>query len=97
VRAQHCYLGRVAQKDTVEARAGRDLQHPLIPSLVCVILAVGAAVGAFFASGILQVILIVLAVLLTAYSVMLYVAGLLHTIMTTTWRREHAKRDRPGS
>ena len=87
----------MAQRDDVEAGVGRDLQHPLLPPLVSVILAVGAAVGAFFASGILQVILIVLAVLLSAYTVMLYLAGLLHTITTRTWRREHAKRDRPRS
>jgi uncharacterized protein (DUF2062 family) len=96
VRAQHCYLGRVAQKDNVEAR-GRDLRHPLLPSAVCAILAVGAAVGAFSASGILQVILIALAVILAAYAVMLYLAGLLHSIMTMPRRREHARRDRPRS
>jgi hypothetical protein len=86
--SQHCYLGRVAQKDNVEARAGRELQHPFLPPVVCAILAVGAAVGAFSASGILQVILIVLAVLLSAYTAMLYVAGLLHSIMSRV-------RDRP--
>jgi hypothetical protein len=87
----------VAQKDNVEARAGRDLQHPVLPSAFCAILAVGAAVGAFFASGILQVILIVLAVILAAYTVMLYLAGLLHSIVTMPGRRAHARRDSPGS
>ena len=79
----------MAQKDNVEARAARELQHPFLPPVVCAILAVGAAVGAFSASGILQVILIVLAVLLSAYTAMLYVAGLLHSIMSRV-------RDRPA-
>ena len=90
--SQHCYLGRVAQKDNVEARAGRELQHPFLPPVVCAILAVGAAAGAFSASGILRVILIVLAVLLFAYTAMLYVAGLLHSIMS----RVHDRPARPG-
>jgi hypothetical protein len=72
----------VAQKDNVEAPAGRELQHPFLPPMVCAMLAVGAAIGAFSASGIPRVILIVLAVLLSAYTAMLYVAGLLHSIMS---------------
>jgi hypothetical protein len=43
--------------------------------------AAGAAAGAFFAGGILRIILIVLAVLLSAYTAMLYVVGLLHSIL----------------
>lgn len=79
----------MAQKDNVEAPAGRELQHRFLPPVVCAILAVGASVGAFSASGILQVILIVLAVFLSAYTAMLYVAGLLHSIMSRV-------RDRPA-
>jgi hypothetical protein len=87
----------VAQKDNIEIRAGRDLQHPLLPSVVCLILAVGAAMGAFFASGILQVALIILAIILAAYTAMLYLAGLLHSIVTMPKRRAHARRDRSRS
>jgi hypothetical protein len=72
----------VGQKENVEARAGRGLQPLFLPPVVCAILAVGAAVGVFFAGGILQVILIVLTVLLSAYTAMLDVAGLLHSIMS---------------
>jgi hypothetical protein len=81
----------------MEVRAGRDLQHPFLPAAVCTILTVGAAVGALYASSVLQVILIVLAVILSAYTAMLYVAGVLHSIMTMPRRKEHVKRDRPGS
>jgi hypothetical protein len=77
----------VAPKDNIEARAGREVQHPFLAPAVCAILAAGAAAGAFFASGILQIILIVLAVLLSAYTAMLYVAGLLHSIMVAGPKR----------
>jgi len=88
----------VAQKDNVEARAGRDLQHPFLPSVVCAILVVGAAIGAIFADGVLQVILIVLAVILSAYTAMLIFTGVLLSVMNNMpKRRERAKRDRPGS
>src|ERR1700733_1044663 len=90
--SQRCYLGRVAQKDNVAARAGRELQHPLLPPLVCAILAVGAAIGAVSVRGIPRIILIVLAVLLSAYTAMLYVAGLLHGLMS----RVRDKPARPG-
>jgi hypothetical protein len=72
----------VAQKNNIDARAGREPRHPILPSAICAILAVGAAVGAFSASGIPQVILIVLAVLLTAYTPILFFAGLVHSVMT---------------
>lgn len=53
-------------EESIEARNKRELRGAFRALAVCAILAVGAALGAYFASGIFQVILIVLAILLSA-------------------------------
>jgi hypothetical protein len=71
----------VAQKDKVEAPGGHDMKHPFLVPAVWATLAAGAVVGALSVSGIFQVILIVLAVLLSVYTAISYMAVVLDTIL----------------
>jgi hypothetical protein len=81
-----------AQNERELGRMVRALLHLLRPFAVHAILAAGAALGAYFASGILRVILIVLAVLLSAiiaWGVLLAVGGITLLRVLKRWPDHH--------